>query len=287
MFDPACDVVERRPDYRHHDVPFSPSRPAHARTPGSDDVLALRAAILSKLAYAVGKEPTEADDGDWFRATALAVRDRMVDRWTASRRHGARRVHYFSLEFLIGRLLSDALGNLELTETAREALSGLGVDLERVRAVESDAALGNGGLGRLAACFMDSLASLAIPAYGYGIRYDHGLFRQVIRDGQQEEVPESWLSHGNPWEFERSNVAYPVRFGGTVTLGTAMDGSIQRLWHASETVLAVAYDTPVVGWRGRHVNTLRLWSARAPDPLQLETFNSGDHVGAVADRSRA
>jgi len=287
MFDPACDVVERRPDYRHHDVPSSPSRPAHTRAPGSDDVLALRAAILSKLAYAVGKEPTEADDGDWFRATALAVRDRMVDRWTASRRHGARRVHYFSLEFLIGRLLSDALGNLELTETAREALSGLGVDLERVRAVEPDAALGNGGLGRLAACFMDSLASLAIPAYGYGIRYDHGLFRQVIRDGQQEEVPESWLSHGNPWEFERPNVAYPVRFGGTVTLGATTDGSIQRLWHPSETVLAVAYDTPVVGWRGRHVNTLRLWSARAPDPLQLETFNSGDHVGAVADRSRA
>ena len=287
MFDPACDVVERRPDYRHHDEPLSPSRPAHARAPGSDDVLALRAAILSKLAYAVGKEPTEADDGDWFRATALAVRDRMVDRWTASRRHGARRVHYFSLEFLIGRLLSDALGNLELTETAREALSGLGVDLERVRAVESDAALGNGGLGRLAACFMDSLASLAIPAYGYGIRTDHGLFRPVIRDGQQEEVPESWLSHGNPWELERPNVAYPVRFGGTVTLGTAMDGSIQRLWHPSETVLAVAYDTPVVGWRGHHVNTLRLWSARAPDPLQLETFNSGDHVGAVADRSRA
>jgi starch phosphorylase len=287
MFSTARDVAERRPDYGS-EAPAVEPRPPHTRGPGtSDEVLTLRAAILSKLTYAVGKEPTEADDGDWFRATALAVRDRMVDRSTVSRQHGARRVHYFSLEFLIGRLLSDALGNLGLTETAREALSGLGVDLERVRAVEPDAALGNGGLGRLAACFMDSLASLAIPAYGYGIRYDHGLFRQVIRDGQQEEVPESWLSHGNPWEFERASVAYPVRFGGTVALVPGDNSLIERVWHPAETVLAVAYDTPVAGWRGRHVNTLRLWSARAPDPLQLDTFNSGDHVGAVADRSRA
>ena len=141
--------------------------------------------------------------------------------------------------------------------------------------------------GRLAACFMESMATLGIPAYGYGIRYDHGLFRQVIKDGWQQEFPEEWLSFGNPWEFERPEVTYTIGFGGTVeTRGRRRRGSRATSGSPAETVEAVAYDTPIVGWRGRHVNTLRLWSARAVDPLRLDDFNRGDHVGALAERVR-
>jgi starch phosphorylase len=254
-------------------------------------VASLRARILEKLTYSVGKDPSTARDHDWFAATALAVRDRIIDRWMDSTRSTYRqeqkRVYYFSLEFLIGRLLFEALGNLRMVDEAREALDGLGVDLDRLREIEPDAALGNGGLGRLAACFMESLASLEVPAYGYGIRYDYGLFRQAIQDGWQQELPEEWLSSGNPWEFERPEVVYPVHFGGTVEMSAEAEGTLRLVWRPGATVLAAAYDTPVVGWRGRHVNTLRLWSARAADPLQLETFNLGDYVGALAHRARA
>jgi len=258
--------------------------------PEPEAVEAFRALILDKLTYAVGKDTRNASDHDWFVATALAVRDRIVDRWMdstrATYRDGRKRVYYLSLEFLIGRLLFDALGNLGLTATAERALGELGVDLARLRGIEPDAALGNGGLGRLAACYMESMASLAIPAYGYGIRYDHGIFRQLLKDGWQHEMPEDWLANGNPWEFERPEVAYPIGFGGTVD---AIDdgGSTPRYeWHPAESVTAVAYDTPIAGWRGRHVNTLRLWSARANDPLRLADFNRGDHVGALSDRVR-
>jgi starch phosphorylase len=254
------------------------------------DPASFRDAILAKLTYSIGKDPSAAQDHDWFAATALAVRDHVIDRWMDSTRatyqREQKRVYYFSLEFLIGRLLFEALGNLDLLDTAREALAGLNVDLERVRETEPDAALGNGGLGRLAACFMESLASLEVPAYGYGIRYDYGLFRQTVVDGRQHELPEDWLAGGNPWEFERPEVVYPIRFGGSVE-HVAEGDTIKRIWQPTETVLAAAYDTPVVGWRGRHVNTLRLWSARAADPLQLETFNLGDYVGALAHRARA
>ncbi len=256
-----------------------------------EDVAALRRAVIAKLTYAVGKDPVVATERDWFVATALAVRDRIVDRWMTSTRatHGQnrKRVYYLSLEFLIGRLLIDSLNNLQMLEPMRAALAELGVDLDNLREVEPDAALGNGGLGRLAACYMESMATLAVAAYGYGIRYNHGLFRQVIRDGWQREYPESWLSLGNPWEFERPDVSHMIGFGGTVRRETRPDGTDHYLWEPAETVEAIAYDTPMVGWRGRHVNTLRLWSARAPDPLRLDTFNQGDHVGALAARARA
>jgi glycogen phosphorylase len=256
-----------------------------------EDVAATRRAIIAKLTYAVGKDPLVAADRDWFVATALTVRDRIVDRWMTSTRatykEGRKRVYYLSLEFLIGRLLFDALNNLRLMDTVRAALAELGVDLDQLREVEPDAALGNGGLGRLAACFMESMATLAVAAYGYGIRYNHGLFRQVIQDGWQHEYPETWLSFGNPWEFERPEVSHVIGFGGAVRRIERPDGSVHHVWEPAETVEAMAYDTPVVGWRGEHVNTLRLWSARAPDPLRLDTFNQGDHVGALAARARA
>lgn len=256
-----------------------------------EDIASLRRLIIAKMTYAIGRDPLVATDRDWFVATALAVRDRTVDRWLPATRvdytHNRKRVYYLSLEFLLGRLLLDSLNNLGLTEPMRAALGELGVDLDRLRAIEPDAALGNGGLGRLAACFMESMASLGVPAHGYGIRYNHGLFHQVIRDGWQHEYPENWLSFGNPWEFERPDINYNIGFGGGVEQVPGADGPPRSVWHPQETVVAVAYDTPVVGWRGNHVNTLRLWSARAPDPLVLETFNRGDHVGALAARAQA
>jgi starch phosphorylase len=179
------------------------------------------------------------------------------------------------------------MNNLGLTETTRTALRELGVDLDAVQDAEPDAALGNGGLGRLAACFMDSMASIGIPAIGYGIRYDHGLFRQSFEDGWQREAPETWLAEGNPWEFVRPDATYAIGFGGTVTLSSPGEGVIRRHWQPAETVQAVAHDIPVVGWRGRHVNRLRLWKAEAGEPVDLARFNGGDHVGAVAARMRA
>ncbi len=266
--------------------------PVIADMPASEaDVGEFAAAVLAKLTLSVGKDAAAATDRDWFVATALALRDRVIHRWLAADRashaRGAKRVYYLSLEFLIGRLFSDVVENLRLTETVRTALGDIGVDLDRLRAAEPDAALGNGGLGRLAACFMDSMAALGIPACGYGIRYDHGLFRQVIEDGWQHEYPEHWLSFGNPWEFERPEVVYDVPYGGRVERVASAAGGSRAVWSAAETVQAVAYDTPIVGWRGRHVNLLRLWSARAADPLRLDKFNEGDHVAALWQRSRA
>jgi len=261
-----------------------------ADAPARDEVAEFRNVVLNKLTYMVGKDPGHAQEHDWFVATALAVRDHVVDRWMDATRRtyrdGRKRVYYFSLEFMIGRLLFDALGNLGITEMAREALRDLGIDLDRLRKLEPDAALGNGGLGRLAACYMESMATLGIPAHGYGIRYDHGIFRQALKDGWQLELPEDWLSAGNPWEFERPEVTYTIGFGGSVETIEDAEGTMRSTWDPAESVNAVAFDTPLAGWRGRHVNTLRLWSARATDPLRLEDFNRGDHVGALADRVR-
>ncbi|MBC4014704.1 glycogen/starch/alpha-glucan phosphorylase [Siccirubricoccus deserti] len=254
------------------------------------DAEVLRDTILRKLTYDLGKSRTAARDRDWFMATALAVRDRIVDRWLeelrATYETGAKQVYYLSLEFLVGRLLRDCVSNLRLDPVVKEALASLGVDFEQVRQAEPDAALGNGGLGRLAACFMESLASLSIPAFGYGIRYEHGLFRQLVRDGWQREYPEDWLTFGNPWEYARPEIAHDIGFGGSVEAVPVSEVRMRHVWHPAETLQAVAYDTPVVGWRGVHVNTLRLWSARAIDPLKLDAFNYGDHVGALADRVR-
>lgn len=255
-----------------------------------DEIIAgLRDTIVARLTYTIGKDQSSANSRDWFVATALAVRDRIVDRWLAATKLGyaenQRHVYYLSLEFLIGRLLMDALNNLGITEEMREALAGLDVELDALREIEHDAALGNGGLGRLAACFMESMATLSIAAHGYGIRYDHGLFRQGIKDGWQHEYPEEWLEFGNPWEFPRPEISYPVGFGGKVE--SVQQDAMAQIWRPSEIVEAVAYDTPVVGWRGKSVNTLRLWRSHAAGPLRLDVFNAGDYVGAQTDQVRA
>jgi glycogen phosphorylase len=273
-------------------MPTNILSPDSGGSPDADrNVEEFKATVLAKLTLAVGKDAETATDRDWFVATALALRDRIIHRWLTvdrdSNAKGRKRVYYMSLEFLIGRLFNDVVGNLRYGEIVNVALGDLGVDPGRMRAAEPDAALGNGGLGRLAACFLESLASLGIPACGYGIRYDHGLFQQVIKDGWQHEYPEQWLSFGNPWEFERPEVIYDIKFGGWVERVAGAKGRAQSLWHPEETIKAVAYDTPIVGWRGRHVNPLRLWSARAVDPLHLEVFNEGDHLGALTPQARA
>jgi starch phosphorylase len=283
-------------DFAHLGTILAPPRtgdaPAIADRPASEaDIEAFKSSVLAKLALSVGKDGNAATPRDWFVATALALRDRVIHRWLAVNRashaEGKKHVYYLSLEFLIGRLLADVVENLRLGETVRAALGDLGVDLDKMRRAEPDAALGNGGLGRLAACLMESMASLGIPACGYGIRYDHGLFRQVIRDGWQQEYAEDWLSFGNPWEFARPEIVYDINYGGRVETVAQPGRRPRAVWHPEETIEAVAYDTPVVGWRGRHVNPLRLWSARAVDPLRLDVFNEGDHVGALSEQARA
>jgi hypothetical protein len=161
------------------------------------------------------------------------------------------------------------------------------VDFDAIFELEADAALGNGGLGRLAACFMESMATVGVPAYGYGIRYRHGLFRQEIVDGAQAELPETWLEHGNPWEFDRRESAYEVGFGGSVDYHDANGEAARYEWRPAERVIATAYDTPIVGWRGERVNTLRLWGAEPIDPIRLDKFNAGDHIGSLRESNRA
>ena len=259
-----------------------PSMPAKSEDDGI--VAEIKSAILSKIILVAGKDVKHANIYDWYIAAALTLRDRIVYQWLQSDRsaqsNGDKRVYYLSLEFLIGRLLTDALTNMSLVEPFRTAIEDLGIDFDELRDVEPDAALGNGGLGRLAACFMESMATLAIPAQGYGIRYEHGLFRQIVSNGWQEEFPEQWLLSGNPWEFERSDVIFDIQYGGRLDRIEQPGKPTHTLWIPDETIQAVAYDTPIVGWRGRHVNALRLWSARAVDPMRLDTFNSGDHLGA-------
>ena len=262
--------------------------PQHHATSPQHSAQMLAREITETLLHRIGKVPGEASPRDWLDATILTVRNDIVERWVASThatdQRGLKQVNYLSLEFLIGRLLSDTIRNLGRDGEVAAALSELGVDLAAVEQLEPDAALGNGGLGRLAACFMDSLASMDLPAFGYGIRYINGMFSQRIdAAGQQMELPETWLANGNPWEIKRRDRVHRVGFGGA----WHRDDEGRVRWNPAELVEAIAVDMPVVGWRGRHVNTLRLWTARSIDPLQLDVFNRGDFTGALADQTRA
>ncbi|TCU15805.1 glycogen/starch/alpha-glucan phosphorylase [Rhizobium sullae] len=266
-----------------------PTIPSPAPRSSRPEILAEE--IIERLTYRIGKDAKVAKPHDWLTATILVVRDRIIDKWMESTRKvyatGDKRVYYLSLEFLIGRLMRDAVTNMGLMEQVRDALTSLGVDVNVIAGLEPDAALGNGGLGRLAACFMESMATVEVPAYGYGIRYVHGLFRQQLADGWQVELPESWLAHGNPWEFERRESAYEIGYGGTVDVANDAEGEPRYVWKPAERVIAAAFDTPVVGWRGKRVNTLRLWSAQPIDPILLDAFNAGDHIGALRESNKA
>ncbi|TRD21555.1 glycogen/starch/alpha-glucan phosphorylase [Palleronia caenipelagi] len=243
-------------------------------------------AILQQLKYGLGKDAAHATRTDWRLALSLAIRDRIVDPWFASTRttyaKQGKRVYYLSMEFLIGRLLEDAAVNLGLMDEVTAFFDERGLDAKAVIADEPDAALGNGGLGRLAACFLESMSSLGCPAHGYGIRYEHGLFRQSFDDGRQVEAPEDWLSEPHAWEFERAEVEYRIGFGGHVA-----EENGQTRWYPGEAVLARAYDTPVIGWKGAWANTLRLWSARPEQIFDLSRFNAGDYYGAAHQEALA
>ncbi len=247
--------------------------------------------ILERLKYRIGKDPKVAKPHDWLTAAILVARDRVTDKWMEATKRtyaeGSKRVYYLSLEFLIGRLMRDAMTNIGIMDEMRVALTSLGVDIDVIAELEPDAALGNGGLGRLAACFMESMATVDVPAYGYGIRYVHGLFRQQMADGWQVELPENWLAHGNPWEFERRESSYEIGFGGAVETVNVDEEVTRYVWKPAERVIATAYDTPVVGWRANRVNTLRLWTATPIDPILLDAFNAGDHIGALRESNKA
>ena len=251
----------------------------------------LRASIANRLLYSLGKDTVAATPRDWFHATALAVRDQLIERWMSALQdtesRPGKRVYYLSMEFLTGRLLSNSLLNLGLGAECHEALADLDVDLDDIQAIEQDAALGNGGLGRLAACILDSMATLSVPGFGYGIRYEYGLFYQGIEGGAQVEHPDTWLRYGNPWELPRPEVLYQVQFGGRSLHLTDDRGHHRRQWVDADTVFAMAYDTPVPGYGTHTVNNLRLWSAKATRDFNLQQFNEGNYFKAVEQKTES
>ena len=259
------------------DSPFLYNRP-------SLDVEGVKKAIVYKLIFLIGRSPKEASQRDWLNATLHAVRDLVTEGWITtarqSRAEETRRVYYLSMEFLIGRTLSNAMIAEGVYDVAEKALAELNVNLEEIIEKEVDPGLGNGGLGRLAACFMDSLATLAIPAMGYGIRYEYGMFRQKIENGQQVERPDDWLEKGAPWEFMRPSKRFSIDFGGHIYFDDK-----KCIWNPAEKVTALAYDQMIPGYKNDSASTLRLWSAHGGELFDLEEFNRGDHLAAVATRS--
>lgn len=237
------------------------------------------------LTRSLAKRPDKASDLDRYQALALSIRDLMVEKWLATKdvyeKEKSKTVCYISLEFLIGRTIGNAMINLGVYDAAKAAMQELGFDVEELREQEVDAGLGNGGLGRLAACFLDSMATLELPAYGYGIRYDFGIFKQLIVDDCQIEEPDNWLSNGNPWEIRRPELARIVKFGGHVeAYQDAGENKLRRRWVSSHQVLAMPYDTPIPGYENNTVNTLRLWASQAVSGFDLSKFNQGDYINA-------
>src|SRR5450759_2979047 len=257
-------------------------------TGGADQakVKALRDSISRRLIYTVGKDAFAASKRDWLHALSTAVRDRLIDRWMDTTRRAyqqdPKRIYYLSLEFLPGRTLSNALIAIGLHDECSEALRELGLDLDELDDLEHEPSLVNGGLGRLAACFLDSMATLGLPGFGYGIRYDYGMFSQHIVDGRQVEYPDHWLVSGNPWEFARPEVKYTVQFGGRVEYHDRVAS-----WVDTDDVYAMAYDTIVPGCGNRVVNTLRLWSAISTETIDLSHFNRGNYTAAIERKNHS
>ncbi|MEI7751550.1 MAG: glycogen/starch/alpha-glucan phosphorylase [Candidatus Omnitrophota bacterium] len=248
----------------------------------------LKASFSASLQYGLAKDRFTATSHDNFMALGMSLRDRLVERWIQTQQHyhekNLKRVYYLSLEFLIGRLLGNYILNLGLWDQSQKALEEFGLDLEKVREEEVDAGLGNGGLGRLAACFLDSMATLGIPAHGYGIRYDYGIFNQKISNGYQVESPDEWLKHGNPWEFARPEYSQTIKFYGSTNMYHDKKGQLCVEWVNTQNVVAMPYDTPVPGYKNNVVNTLRLWSAKSSEEFDLQYFNDGDYERAVYDK---
>jgi starch phosphorylase len=252
---------------------------------------ALKKSIAQRLVYSLGKESTTATSRDWFYAAALTVRDRLIEQWMATARaheqQGAKRVYYLSMEFLTGRLLTNSVLNAGLGVELRAALAEIDVELDHILGIEQDAALGNGGLGRLAACILDSMATLSLPGFGYGIRYEYGIFFQSIENGSQVEHPDTWLRYGNPWEITRPEVIYLVRFGGQTIQFADERGRLRYHWVDTDAVFAMAHDTPVPGYQSGTVNSMRLWSAKATRDFNLQQFNQGNYFKAVERKTES
>jgi starch phosphorylase len=250
-----------------------------------ENVANIKKAFNRHLHFSLIKDRNVATLRDYYFALAYTVRDHLVSRWIRTQQYyyenDPKRVYYLSLEFYMGRTLSNTMLNLGMQATVDEALYQLGLNIEELQEIEEDAGLGNGGLGRLAACFLDSMATLGVPAYGYGLRYEYGIFKQLIRDGWQIEEPDDWLRFGNPWEKARPEYMLPVNFYGRVE----KDENGRSKWVNTHLVFAMPYDTPVPGFRNNVVNTLRLWSAKAENHFHLKFFNDGDYVQAVMDRN--
>jgi starch phosphorylase len=253
------------------------------------DKQAFRESFADHLLHSQAKDEYSATCMDLFKSLAFSVRDRLFERWIATQQSyyktSSKRVYYLSLEFLMGRLLGNALVNLCAADEAERALESIGSSLNKLEEMEADAGLGNGGLGRLAACFLDSMATLELPAYGYGIRYEYGIFYQKIIEGKQVEVPDNWLRYGNPWEIERPEYIYPVKFYGRIEHRTDSRGKHIVDWVDTEEVMAMAYDTPIPGYNNNTVNNMRLWSAKSTREFNLDYFNHGDYERAVSDKA--
>jgi starch phosphorylase len=250
-----------------------------------DPIMFIIKSFLEHLEFTMGKDKYTASRYDVYNALAYSVRDRMIERWLDTQQayynEDPKRVYYVSMEFLMGRTLVNSLINMGMLEAFREAMESLGYDFEMKIEEEQDAGLGNGGLGRLAACFLDSMATMSIPAYGYGIRYEYGMFRQKIVDGTQVEIPDNWLRYRNPWEMDRQEHLHPVKFyGKVVTINDAV-GRTHHTWIDTEDVMAMAYDTPIPGYGTSTVNTMRLWSAKSTREFELDYFNEGNYIRAV------
>src|SRR5437763_1871211 len=265
------------------------NRPVRATAP--NEAAALLHSFTNHLLYSLAKDQYSATELDRYMSLALTVRDRLIERWISTQqryyRQDAKRVYYLSAEFLMGRALANDLINLGLYDTTRDAMKMMNIDINDLLEQEVDAGLGNGGLGRLAACYLDSMATLDIPGYGYGIRYEFGMFDQDIKDGWQVEKPEEWLRLGNPWEISRPEYGVPVRFGGHVEEHTDDHGRLRVRWIGGEQVVGMPYDNPIAGYGCNTVNTLRLWRARASSDFDLRYFNEGDYEKAVLDKNRS
>jgi starch phosphorylase len=252
---------------------------------------AIQRSLSNHLVYWIGKDTVTATRRDWFHTSAAVIRERLIERWMETMRsyyrEDAKRVYYLSMEFLMGRAMTNSLLNMGCAPEFRAAVQGLGLDFAALEEIENDAALGNGGLGRLAACFLDSMATLGIPGYGYGIRYEYGMFTQKIEGGCQVEHPDNWLRYGNPWEFPRPEVLYQVKFRGRVMTHVDDAGRTRYHWVDTDDVMAMAYDTPVPGYDTPTVNNMRLWAAKATRDFDLAYFNEGNYIKAVEDKNES
>lgn len=250
-----------------------------------DTAMIIIKSFLEHMEYTLGKDKYTALDRDVYNALSYAVRDRLIERWLDTQQayyhEDPKRIYYVSMEFLMGRFLENALINLGLLDDFRNAMESLGYDFNKIADDEQDAGLGNGGLGRLASCFLDSLSTMSIPAYGYGIRYEYGIFRQKIVEGAQLELPDNWLRYVNPWEIDRQQHLHEVKFYGKVVERKGPDGRVHQEWIETENVMAMAYDTPIPGYATHTVNTLRLWSAKATREFDLKFFNEGNYIRAI------